>query len=225
MEEYISKVDLKKMLGIHEAELIELVEKGILPFYLQKPDGTFQQIPLKVQDQKPAHRMDAADRPYTTKKTFYRCPTKEEIAHMLTHAVYFRRADIEDAKYEGKFTLKEKQRGEISVSEAAKLNRGKKKQNPAIREAIMNFLSNNPKILDEPANKIIKKFTGKFTSRNPCAFDDLDGNACEVYCDGDKIHSSIGGKLKKSLKKDTVQRSYLPDVKKTILQQKSNNPS
>lgn len=222
MEGYISKIDLKKMLDIHEAELIDLVERGILPFYLQKPGGTFQQIPLKVQDQKPVQRMDLADKPYTTKKTFYRRPKKEEIAHMLTHAVYFRRADIEDAKYEGQ--LSSPATKVTTLSQAGKKGGKTPKRNPAIAEAIRIFLTDNPKMLNAHDDKIMKSFARKFHSQTSCSLE-LDGNACEVYCDGDKIHSSIGGKTKKSLMKSTVKRAYLPAVKKTMLQQKSNNPS
>ena len=222
MEGYISKVDLKKMLGIHEAELIELVEKEILPFYLQHPDGTFQQIPLKVLNQKPVQRMDAMDRLYTTKKTIYRRPTKAEIKKKLEQPVWFRRADIEDAKYEGQ--LSSPATKVTTLSQAGKKGGKTPKRNPAIAEAFRIFLTNNPKMLDAHDDKIMKSFARKFHSQNPCSFE-LDGNACEVYCDGDKIHSSIGGKMKKSLKKSTVQRSYLPTVKKTILQKKSNIPS
>ena len=222
MEGYISKVDLKKMLGIHEAKLIELVEKEILFFYLPKADGTFQQIPLKVQDRKPVQRIDAADRPYTTKKTFYRRPSKQEIAHMLTRAAYFRRTDVEDAKYEGKLSFPETK--VTTLSQAGRLGGSRREKNRAILEAIRHYLINDHKMLDEPADKIMRRFARKFTSNNPYSFD-LDGNSCEVYCDGDKIHSSIGSKSKKSLKKITVQRIYLPAVKKDILHKKSNIPA
>lgn len=221
MEGYISKVDLKKTLNIREAELVDLVEKGILPIYLQKPDGTFQQI-FRVHYQRPVQRMDATDRPYTTKKTFYRRPTKAEIAHMLKQAVWFRRADLEDAHYEGKISFPE---SAVTTLSAAGQKGGKTpKKNRAITEAIKIFLNTDSKTLDAHDDKIIKRFARKFISNTPCSFK-LDGKPCEVYCDGEKVHSSIGSKAKKSIKLSTVKRSYLPAVKKTILQKKSNNPS
>jgi len=150
--------------------------------------------------------------------------TREEIEAKLKKNIWFSLSDIEDAQYEGKIAGSEKQRGETTVAEAGRGGGNAPKSNRVILEAINDFLIKNPKMIDCPDSKIIRTFSKRFTSDKPCAFT-LNGKPCEVYCDGGEIHSSIGDTIKKSLKINTVQRFYLPAVKKTILQKKSNIPS
>ena len=224
-DRYLRKVDLKKMLGIHEAELIDLVEKEILPIYFRHPTGSFVQIPHRVEYREPVTRLNpVTGRYYQTSRSAYRKPTREAIAGWLTCDIGFRQSDIEDARYEGNIPRPEKQHGETSVAEAGRGGGNVPKSNRAISTAIQDFLIDDPAMLNFPDGKIIKRVCKRFTSDKPCTFE-LDGNACEVYCDGDKIHSSIGDKSKKSIKISTVQRFYLPAAKKAILQKKSNNPS
>ena len=228
-DRWINIVTLKILLGIKEAELVELVLQKIITPYYKHTDGKYYPMPFKTKYYSQEWRDNyITGRPYRYNVENYRDPTKEEIAGQLKICIWFRQIEIDDAIYEGKLILPEKPQGEkkiTSLSQAGRKGGGARKRNPAFIEALHKYFNDNKKRkLHWSDEEICRDFCRIYKGESkPCNVT-VNGQPWEVFSYDNLIFARSGKKKDKSIKSSTL-RKYISEVKNSILQQESVNPS